>query len=41
VWINERTARVKELAADGRPRAGADCAGCPFIAGCPEFRGRT
>jgi hypothetical protein len=37
-WITERTARVKELAADGRARAGADCAGCPFIAGCPQFR---
>jgi hypothetical protein len=38
-WINVRTARVKELAADGRARAGADCAGCPFIAGCEQFRG--
>jgi hypothetical protein len=37
-WIGERTARVKELAADGRARAGADCAGCPFVAGCPQFR---
>jgi len=39
VWISERARRVKELAADGRARAGADCAGCPFIAGCEQFRG--
>ena len=38
-WIGERAERVKQLAADGRARAGADCAGCPFIAGCEEFRG--
>jgi hypothetical protein len=37
-WIAERVAVVKALAADGRPRAGADCSGCPFIAGCDEFR---
>ena len=39
VWISERAERVKRLAADGRARAGADCAGCPFIAGCPQFGG--
>ncbi len=39
-WISDRTVRVRELAADGRARAGADCAGCPFIAGCEEFRSR-
>jgi hypothetical protein len=38
-WISERVERVKQLAADGRARAGADCAGCPFIAGCEQFRG--
>ena len=37
-WINERVELVKALAADGRPRAGADCSGCAFIAGCAEFR---
>jgi hypothetical protein len=37
-WINDRVERVQSLAADGRARAGADCSGCPFIAGCPEFR---
>ncbi len=37
-WINERVAIVQQLAADGRSRAGADCAGCPFIAGCDQFR---
>ena len=33
-WISERVELVKELAADGRARGGADCTGCPFIAGC-------
>ena len=37
-WIAERVEVVKQLAADGRARAGADCSGCPFIAGCDEFR---
>jgi len=37
-WINERVAVVQALAADGRSRAGADCAGCAFIAGCDQFR---
>jgi hypothetical protein len=32
-WINERIELVQSLVADGRPRAGADCSGCPFIAG--------
>jgi hypothetical protein len=36
--VTERSALVKDLAADGRARAGSDCAGCPFIAGCPQFR---
>ena len=40
-WITERSALVKELAADGRARAGSDCAGCPFIAGCEQFRSRV
>jgi hypothetical protein len=37
-WITERVHLVQELAADGRARAGADCSGCPFIAGCDQFR---
>jgi hypothetical protein len=37
-WVSERVAIVKQLAADGRSRAGADCGGCPFIAGCDQFR---
>ena len=37
-WITERVELVQELAADGRARAGADCSGCPFIAGCDQFR---
>ena len=37
-WINERVELVKSLAADGRARAGSDCSGCAFIAGCDQFR---
>ena len=33
-WIDERVEIVKEHAAHGRARAGADCNGCAFIAGC-------
>jgi hypothetical protein len=36
-WITERVELVQQLAADGRSRAGADCMGCPFIAGCDQF----
>ncbi len=36
-WIAERVELVQRLAADGRSRAGADCSGCPFIAGCDQF----
>jgi len=34
-FVSMRVARLAELAADGRARAGRDCQGCPFIAGCP------
>lgn len=37
-WINARVEIVKALAADGRARAGSDCSGCAFIAGCDQFR---
>ena len=37
-WIAERVEVVRQLAGDGRSRAGADCSGCPFIAGCDQFR---
>jgi hypothetical protein len=33
-WIGERVAVIQRNAAHGRPRAGADCNGCAFIAGC-------
>jgi hypothetical protein len=36
-WIGERVELVQRLAADGRSRAGSDCSGCPFIAGCDQF----
>jgi hypothetical protein len=38
-WITTRVGRVLELAADGRARAGRDCQGCAFIAGCSEHPG--
>jgi hypothetical protein len=38
-WITTRVGRVLELAADGRARAGRDCQGCAFIAGCSEHSG--
>jgi hypothetical protein len=34
-WMAARVEVLTRNAADGRPRAGADCAGCAFIAGCP------
>jgi hypothetical protein len=37
-WITARVALVQDLAEDGRARAGNDCHGCPFVAGCPEHR---
>jgi len=33
-WLAERVALIAAYAADGRPRAGADCNGCAFVAGC-------
>jgi hypothetical protein len=36
-WITQRVELVQQLAADGRSRAGSDCSGCPFIAGCDQF----
>jgi hypothetical protein len=38
-WITTRVGRILELAADGRPRAGRDCQGCAFIAGCAAHSG--
>jgi hypothetical protein len=35
-FVETRVERLRELAADGRARAGRDCLGCPFIAGCSE-----
>jgi len=37
-WIASRVAVLQELAADGRARAGSDCQGCAFVAGCPSHR---
>jgi hypothetical protein len=33
-WIATRVDHVLDLAADARPKAGRDCQGCAFIAGC-------
>ncbi len=35
-FVARRVDRLRDLAADGRARAGRDCLGCPFIAGCSE-----
>jgi hypothetical protein len=37
-FVATRVERLRVLAADGRARAGRDCLGCPFIAGCPEHK---
>jgi hypothetical protein len=34
-WFAERVELVRDLAADARPRAGGNCLGCAFVAGCP------
>jgi hypothetical protein len=33
-WVSERVELVRRAAAHGQPRAGADCNGCGFVAGC-------
>jgi hypothetical protein len=33
-WLAARVAVIAAHAADGRPRAGSDCNGCAFVAGC-------
>jgi hypothetical protein len=38
-WVASRVERILELASDGRARAGRDCQGCAFIAGCAEHPG--
>jgi hypothetical protein len=38
-WITMRVGRVLELAADARAKAGRDCQGCAFIAGCSAHQG--
>jgi hypothetical protein len=42
-WLAERVAALREHAGTGRPREGADCGRCAFVAGCaahPEAAGR-
>jgi len=34
-WARDRAVRCLEVADGARPRAGRDCLGCPFVAGCP------
>jgi hypothetical protein len=33
-WVAERVAVVKARVVDPVPKAGADCRGCPYVAGC-------
>jgi hypothetical protein len=35
-WLATRVEVIESLAKDARARAGSDCLGCPFIAGCSE-----
>jgi hypothetical protein len=35
-WLATRVETIASLANDARAKAGSDCLGCPFIAGCSE-----
>jgi len=37
-WFAQRVDDVMRAADDGRARAGTDCLGCPFVAGCEQHR---
>ncbi len=37
-WAQERVAAIRAYADDPRPRAGRDCLGCAFVAGCGAHR---
>jgi hypothetical protein len=37
-WLAERVAHVRALADRDRPKAGSDCLGCGFVAGCRAHR---
>jgi hypothetical protein len=37
-WVAERVTRIRTLADDPQPRAGRDCLGCRFVAGCRAHR---
>jgi hypothetical protein len=37
-WLAERVAHIRALAADPTPKAGRDCLGCRFVAGCRAHR---
>jgi hypothetical protein len=39
-FLEDRLRAVRALAADPRPRAGRDCLGCKFVAGCDAHRER-
>jgi hypothetical protein len=34
-WLAERIGVLRDRTRDARPTVGADCQGCPFVAGCP------
>jgi hypothetical protein len=40
-WLATRAETIQMLAGDERARAGSDCLGCPFIAGCSEHEGAS
>jgi hypothetical protein len=37
-WVAQRFDEIRAFASDPRPRAGSDCQGCRFVAGCTEHR---
>jgi hypothetical protein len=37
-WVTDRIAAIRDLALDPQPKAGRDCLGCRFVAGCRAHR---
>jgi hypothetical protein len=37
-WVESRITTIRRLALDPQPRAGRDCLGCRFVAGCDAHR---
>jgi hypothetical protein len=37
-WLSQRVAQIRALADRDHPKAGSDCLGCGFVAGCRAHR---